>query len=162
MTPVLNPDTDSAEWPVKPAQEVQRLRRQDASVFATVSPWRVVLAQVGLGAVVVVVAWLVTQRANVAWSAAYGVLTAVVPAALFARGLQSRFSSPNAATAGLGFFVWEALKIALSVGMLVAANRLVADLDWLALLIGLVVSLKVYWVVPWLPARRKMTKVRKS
>ena len=58
----------------------------------------------------------------------------------------SQFSSINAATAGFGFFVWEAIKMAVSVGMLVAAPRLVADLDWLAMLIGLIVTLKVYWL----------------
>ena len=61
----------------------------------------------------------------------------------------------NAATAAFGFFVWEAIKIAVSVGMLFAAPRLVADLDWLALLIGLVVTLKVYWVALLLRPKRK-------
>ena len=70
----------------------------------------------------------------------------VIPAVLFARGLMSQFSSINAATAGFGFFVWEAVKIAVSVGMIFAAPKLVADLDWLALLIGLIVTLKVYWL----------------
>jgi ATP synthase protein I len=73
-------------------------------------------------------------------------LAVVVPAALFARGLMSRFSSMNAATAGFGFFVWEAVKIAVTVGMLVAAPQLLPGLDWLAMLIGLVVTLKVYWL----------------
>jgi len=38
------------------------------------------------------------------------------------------------------------VKIAASVGMLFAAPELVADLDWLAMLIGLIVTMKVYWV----------------
>jgi ATP synthase protein I len=73
-------------------------------------------------------------------------LAVLIPAVLFARGLMSQFSSINAATAGFGFFVWEAIKIAVSVGMLFAAPQLVTGLDWLALLIGLIVTLKVYWV----------------
>ena len=83
------------------------------------------------------------------------ILAVVIPAALFVRGLRSQFSSMNAATAAFGFFVWEAIKIAVSVGMLFAAPRLVADLDWLALLIGLVVTLKVYWVALLLRPKRK-------
>jgi len=56
-------------------------------------------------------------------------------------------------TAGFGFFVWEAVKIGVSVAMLAAAPRLVADLDWLAMLIGLIVTLKVYWLA-WRPRHR--------
>ena len=55
-----------------------------------------------------------------------------------------------------GFFVWELVKIVLTVAMLLAAPKLVPDLSWLALLVGLVVTMKVYWVAMWLhPARRK-------
>jgi len=74
---------------------------------------------------------------------------------LFARGLMSQFSSINAATAWLGFFVWEAVKIAVSVGMLFAAPKLIADLNWLAMLIGLIVTLKVYWVALLMRPKRK-------
>ena len=59
-------------------------------------------------------------------------------------------------TAGFGFFVWEAIKIASSVGMLFAAPRLVPDLDWLAMLIGLIVTLKVYWVALLMRPERKI------
>jgi ATP synthase protein I len=82
----------------------------------------------------------------VGWSAAYGALAVIIPAALFARGLMSQFSSLNAATAGFGFFVWEAVKMAVSVAMIVAAPRLIADLSWLALMAGLFVTLKMYWL----------------
>ena len=70
----------------------------------------------------------------------------VIPAAVFARGLTGRFSSLNAGTAAVGFMVWEMVKIALTVAMLVAAPRLVTALSWPALLVGLVLTMKVYWV----------------
>ena len=70
----------------------------------------------------------------------------VIPAAIFARGLTGRFASLNAGTAAVGFMVWEMVKIALSIAMLAAAPRLVADLSWPALLVGLVLTMKVYWV----------------
>ena len=89
------------------------------------------------------------------WSALYGAMAVVVPGALFLRGLMSQFSSLNAATAGFGFFVWEAMKISVSVGMLMLAPRLVTDLDWLAMLIGLIVTLKVYWLALLVRPKRK-------
>lgn len=110
------------------------------------SPWRVVGWQLVAGVLVSSVAWLVSQQAAVAWSAAYGALTVILPAALFARGLTGRFSSINPGTAVFGFFLWEMAKIALAVAMLVAAPRWVVPLSWPALLVGLVVTMKVYWV----------------
>jgi ATP synthase protein I len=119
-----------------------------------VSPWRIVGLQVVVGLLVALAAWALTGRVVAAWSAAYGALAVVIPAALFARGLMSRFSSLNAATAGFGFFVWEAVKIAVSVGMLFAAPQLIEGLDWLAMLIGLIVTLKVYWLALLLRPKR--------
>jgi ATP synthase protein I len=107
-----------------------------------------------MGLLVALTAWALTGRAAAAWSAGYGALAVVIPAVLFARGLMSQFSSINAVTAGFGFFVWEAVKIAVSVGMLFAAPQLVKNLDWLAMLIGLVVTLKVYWLALLLRPKR--------
>jgi hypothetical protein len=42
--------------------------------------------------------------------------------------------------------LWEFVKIAVSVAMLVLAPRLVQPLSWPALLVGLVLCMKVYWV----------------
>jgi len=137
-------------------QEAQALRELQPPI----SPWRIVRLQVLVGLVVTVLAWAFTLKASVAWSAAYGALAVVIPAVLFARGLMSQFSSINAMTAGFGFFVWEAVKIAVSVAMLAAAQKMVADLDWLAMLIGLVVTMKVYWVA--LLMRPNLKQMNKS
>jgi ATP synthase protein I len=80
------------------------------------------------------------------YSAVYGALAVIVPAALFARGLTSRVASVNAGAAVFGFFLWEMVKIGLTVAMLFAAPRLVSDLSWPAMLAGLIVTMKVYWV----------------
>jgi ATP synthase protein I len=140
----ITPEHEASELEFKPltAAQAQALRDQNPSL----SPWWVVAGQVAAGLLVALAAWGLTGRSNAGWSAGYGALAVIVPAALFARGLMSQFSSINAMTAGFGFFVWEAIKISASVGMLFAAPRLVTDLDWLALLIGLIVTLKVYWV----------------
>jgi len=123
------------------SQEAQALREREPAL----SPWWVVGLQCLAGLAVALVAWGLSGKAA-AWSAAYGALAVIIPAALFARGLMSQFSSLNAATASFGFFVWEAVKLAVSVAMIVLASRLVADLSWPALLAGLFVTLKMYWL----------------
>lgn len=125
------------------AEEVQKLRLQQPLL----SIWRVVLAQVVVGLAVAALTWLFTGRVTAAWSAAYGALAVVVPAALFARGLTSKTSTINSGTAVFGFLLWEMVKIGLTIAMLYAAIWLVKDLSWPAMLVGLVVTMKVYWVV---------------
>lgn len=109
------------------------------------SPWWVVLFQLVLGSVAVLLA-LVFFSKSVALSLACGVLAVVLPAALFARGLTSRFAKANVGTAVMSFFVWELVKVFLTVGLLLAAHRMVADLSWPAMLVGLVIAIKVYWL----------------
>ena len=68
------------------------------------------------------VAWVLTGRAVVGWSAAYGALAVVVRPALFARGvLRHKASSNPRALAMVGFFGWEIAKIMLTVALLAAA-----------------------------------------
>lgn len=133
-------------------EQAQRLIAQNPSL----SVWWVLLAQSVVGVVAAIVAGVLTGQGASAWSALYGCLAVVIPGALFARGLRSQFSSISAVTAGFGFFVWEAVKIGVSVAMLAAAPRLVADLDWLAMLIGLIVTLKVYWLALLVRRKRKI------
>ena len=130
--------------PVKPltAQEARRLREQHPPV----SPWWVVAGQAGVGVLAALAAWALTGKQNVGWSTGYGALAVVIPAAIFARGLTSRFSSLNAGTAAAGFMVWEMVKIASTIALMAAAPKLVRDLSWPAMLAGLVLAMKVYWV----------------
>ena len=144
-------ESDELQFKRLSAQEAQALRERQPSL----SPWWVVAWQVVVGVLVALAAWGVTGTTAAAWSAAYGALAVIIPAIVFARGLMSQFSSINAATAAFGFFVWEAVKIGVSVGMLFAAPQLIPDLDWLAMLIGLIVTLKVYWVALLMRPKRK-------
>jgi ATP synthase protein I len=136
--------SEDEQSPIEPlsAEQARRLREQHPPV----SPWWVVGGQAVVGLAAALVAWAVTGKSSVGWSAGYGALAVVIPAAVFARGLTGRFSSLNAGTAAVGFLLWEMVKIALTVAMLVAAPRLVSDLSWPALLVGLVLAMKVYWV----------------
>jgi ATP synthase protein I len=132
------------------AEEAKALQKSSPRL----SPWVVVMAQVVVGILVAgLTGWLVgSERAF--WSAAYGALAVVMPAAVFARGLARQQRAPNAGSALGGFFVWEMVKVVLTVAMLFAAPRLINGLNWLALLAGFVVTMKVYWVAMWLHSKR--------
>ena len=122
-------------------EEAQALRAQDPPL----SPWRVIGIQVGVGVVVALLAALVTGNQAVGWSALYGAATVVVPGALLARGMTSRLSSVSPGASAVSFMLWEMVKIAVSIAMLMLAPRLVQPLSWPALLVGLVLCMKVYW-----------------
>jgi ATP synthase protein I len=135
------------------------LTREEAKKVRALNPpivlWWVVAGQFGVGVVVAVLAWVLTGQARMGWSAGYGALAVVIPSALFARGLSRQQSAAHGNAALVGFFVWEMVKIALTVAMLFAAPRLVEGLNWLALLAGFVVTMKVYWAAMWLGLARK-------
>jgi len=138
------PEEPEEAHPVQPLgpEQVLRVRERNPSL----SPWRVVAGQAVVGLVAALLAWGFTGRQNVGWSVGYGALAVLLPAAVFARGLTGRFSSLDAGSAAAGFLVWEMVKIALTFALLVAAPRLVVGLSWPALLVGLVLAMKVYWV----------------
>jgi ATP synthase protein I len=138
------PEEPDEATPVVPlsAEEAQQVRDRNPRQ----SPWWVVAGQAGVGLVAALIAWLGTGRQNVGWSVFYGASAVWVPAAVFARGLTGRFSSLNAGAAAAGFLLWEMVKIALTLAMMLVAPRLVAGLSWPALLVGLVLAMKVYWV----------------
>ncbi|CAD5370169.1 ATP synthase protein I [Rubrivivax sp. A210] len=123
-------------------EEASQLRKR----LPSLSPWRVVAVQVAVGVVAALLAALVTQRLELAWSVLYGAATVVVPGALMARGMTSRLSSMSPGGSAVSFMLWEFVKIAVSVVMLVLAPKLVQPLSWPALLVGLVLCIKVYWV----------------
>ena len=112
----------------------------------SLSPWWVVGAQVVVGAVTALLAVLVTGRQEMAWSALYGAAIAVLPAALMARGMTSRLSSVSPGSSAVSFMLWESVKIAISVVMLMLAPRLVQPLSWPALLAALVLCMQTYWL----------------
>jgi ATP synthase protein I len=74
------------------------------------------------------------------------VAAVVLPAALFARGLTGQFARANPGTAVASFFVWEFAKIVVTVGVMYVAYRLEKNLNWLAMLASLVLTMKVYWL----------------
>ena len=142
IAPLPDEPQESPAFEPLSAEQARRVREQNPPV----SPWWVVAGQAGVGLVAGLLAWVFTGKQNVGWSVAYGALAVLVPAAVFARGLTGRFASLNAGTAAVGFLLWEMVKIALTLGMLALAPRFVAGLSWPALLIGLILAMKVYWL----------------
>jgi ATP synthase protein I len=144
MTRIQAEDQENVQDTFEPltAEQAAELRKQQPLL----SVWRVVGVQAVLGLLVAVLVWFMSGRMAAVYSAVYGALAVIVPAALFARGLTSRVASVNVGAAVFGFFLWEMVKIGLTVAMLFAAPRLVNDLSWPAMLAGLIVTMKVYWV----------------
>ncbi|MCW5636308.1 MAG: ATP synthase subunit I [Rubrivivax sp.] len=138
-------DDDGAAAPA-----FRKLTREEASALRAkeppLNPWRVIAVQGGVGGVVALIAALATGRVEVGWSALYGAACVVVPGALMARGMTSRFSSMSPGTSAVSFMLWEMVKIAVSIAMLMLAPKLVQGLSWPALLVGLVLCMKVYWL----------------
>jgi ATP synthase protein I len=132
------------------ATPVRALTRAEAQALRAtqprLNPWRVVAVQAGVGVLAAALIGLLFGRQELLWSALYGAAVVVVPGALMARGMTSRFSGMSPGVGAVSFMVWEAVKIGVSVLMLMLAPRLVQDLSWPALLGSLVLCLKVYWV----------------
>ena len=85
------------------------------------------------------------SQVSYGWSALYGALAIAIPNAAMARGISKRRAS-NAQTAVAAVLIWEMVKVAASALMLMAAPRMVENLSWPALLLGLVLTLKVNWL----------------
>lgn len=138
-------DADTGEDAPVPltADQASQWRRQHPQLKLG----RALLMQVLTGLVVVLVSWLLTRRADVAWSAAYGSLAGVLPAAVAARGTV-RWARPGfpPAAALAGVLLWEGVKLVLTVGVLMAAPRFLGVPNWPALLIGLALTIKMYWL----------------
>lgn len=135
-------DDREDEAPVKTLTraEAQDLRERKPQVPA----WWVVAAQAAVGGVAAMLAWFVFEDPAVWRSALYGALVVVVPGALMARGMSSRLSSMSPGASAVSFMLWESVKIAVSVLMLMLAPKIVQPLSWPALLVSLVICLNVY------------------
>lgn len=155
MAPLQEVDEQELEFKPMTAEQAREWSEKNPSV----TPRKVVGIQALVGLGVALAAWGLTGKDNVGWSAGYGALAVVIPAALFARGLARKMSlegsQARAVGAAFGFFLWEMVKIALTAAMLFAAPRLVVNLSWPAMLVGLIVTMKVYWVALMLRPKRR-------
>lgn len=137
-------DEDAAGPAFRPLtrEEAQALRAKEPPL----NPWRVIGVQILVGVLAAALVGLVVGSEVYAWSMLYGMATVAVPGALMARGMTSRLSSMSPGASAVSFMLWEMVKIGVSVVMLMMAPKLVQPLSWPALLAGLVLCMKVYWV----------------
>ena len=99
-----------------------------------------------VGLMTVFVAWLLGAKFASMASLGYGSFCVVLPSIIFARGITSKWSSLNPGAAVTGFFLWEFVKVAMTVVMLVMSQSLVDDLSWPMMMLGLIITMKVYWL----------------
>lgn len=149
-------ETEAGEPEFKPLTHEEALRWR--ATQPVLSVWRLVSVQALVGLAAAAVAWLLMQSEAIAWSVLYGAASVVIPTGVMAWGVTSsaltRRASGHVISAFMSFVWWEGVKILLSVAMLWSAPRIVPDLNWLALVAGLVVVLKVYWFGFWIQTRR--------
>lgn len=131
------------------AEEARQWRQSNPAV----SPWRVIRMQAIVACVLAVAVWCFSGRV-VAVSAFYGAMAVIFPAMVLARGLRRQPKLKDSGAAFLSFVVWEVVKVVLTVALLLAAPKLVPQLNWLALVAGFVVTMKVYWFAAWQQTRR--------
>jgi ATP synthase protein I len=135
----------------QPDQEevLEPLTREQADALRSrmrlVSPGRLLLVQGLVGLLTAACAALLGEGwSTTGLSALYGAAVVVVPGAVMAWALRAKPVTVSASQRAVSFLFWELVKIALSVAMLVLAPRVVDGLSWLALLAGMVLSMKVY------------------
>ncbi len=138
--PAFDDEADQLPWKAMTRAEAEVFRRD----HPVLSPWRVIAAQLALGAVAAVAAWIVAGTIG-AVSAAYGAAIVVVPGALMARGATSRLSSLSPVVSAVSMLWWGYVKMALSVAMLVLAARIVPGVVWPVLLAAMVLCMLSYW-----------------
>ena len=127
--------------PLTPEQAAAWRQRNPVS-----SPWRVLGLQLLVGLAVAVLTGVVSGQLRLAASVAWGVVSVVVPGVVFAMALARQMRLKQAGAALAALFVWELVKIVLTVALLLVAPKVVAGLSWLALVAGFVVTMKVYWL----------------
>lgn len=82
---------------------------------------------------------------SVAWGAAACLLPSVVTGLAWRRGMRAGLHGVS-----LGrLLLWEGVKIVFSVGLLWAAPRWLAEVNWLALVLAFVWTVKAFWVGAW-------------
>jgi ATP synthase protein I len=151
-----DPASEDLESDFKPltAEQAQAWRQNNPMA----SPWRVLWLQVLVGGLVAVLTGWFSGQSRLAASVAWGVVAVVIPAVVFVRALSRQMRMRQAGSALVGLFVWELVKIVLTVVLLLVAPKVVSDLSWLALVAGFVVTMKVYWLamaLGWMQRKSK-------
>lgn len=152
---------------------ISPLTRTEAQALAARHPsmtvWQALASQALFGVLVALIWGALSRSPASLVSALYGVAVAVVPSALMAYGVFGRRALRGAArgagqvAGGVGsvggLLVWEILKLLMVGAMLAMAPVWIVPLDWVALLVTLVLSLKMVGVALLVWQRRAKNNV---
>lgn len=131
---------------------IQKLGAVKLDVFlTTVLVWQL-SAAVSMGVLV----WWLWPNTTTAVSVFYGALCAALPSALVAFVVKRRMSAnilKHPGDALLGLLVLELVKVVAAVCMLFAAPLALEAPQWVAVVAGFVLTLKIYWLVALLELR---------
>lgn len=138
--PATDPWAGSAEPMTAP--EAAELRR----TLWQWSPLKGVGYQAVAGMLVVLLVVTYTGDAAKVLSTMSGVICVVLPGLVFAFGMRRRGRVSMASAVVSVFFVWELIKVGLTIGLLSVVPLVFAGVEWLYLLAGFVVTVKASWL----------------
>lgn len=159
----LEPDNNEDE-DIKPLTAEAARRIEESS--PRISMRKLLLWQLAVMVVLALLAWLLVGSPAALWSVVYGSLAVMLPTVLFMKGMDI-LRAARSGDAGLVlvlFMLCEFGKLILAAVLLFLAPRLLGvHLNWLALLVGVIVTLKTYWIALWVQFRScNRTIVEKS
>lgn len=145
-------DEEQSETSYQPLtrQEVQALKEKLGGVTLEAFLLKVLMWQGVVSVAIAALAWLVSSEMLTVYSALYGAMCVVLPSALVARTVIKRLKPDVLKHSGgmlVGMFVLELVKILVTLCLLLLAPVLLDSPNWIAIVVGFVVTLKVYWVV---------------
>ena len=148
---------DDGKIPPLTRQEVELLKQKLGGVSLEVFLLKVLMWQALSAVAIATVAWLVSSSVVAVTSAFYGAMCVVVPSALVARMVIKRVGPDVVRHSGgtlMRLVVLELVKIVVTVCLLLAAPLVLDSPQWVAIVVGFAVTLKVYWVVALMSLRQ--------
>jgi ATP synthase protein I len=150
---------DDSDWYRDADPPIRPLTRSEAQALVAKHPslsvWQVLGVQCAFGVCVALVWGALSRHPNALVSALWGVAVVVLPGAFMARGVFGSGAGVVMGRSTMGLFVWEFLKLGLTGAMLALAPMWIRPLDWVAMLVTLVLSLKVIGVALLVWQRRE-------
>ena len=145
---------------VAPQGENKTSRSITVADWERLLQWHFAAIQLAAGLAVVAVFAVAAQGISPAASAAYGVFAAWLPWLLWAQmAVRTIRFQPSAKKLLLVLAIIEGGKIVLTVVLLLAAPSVLAQVNWLALLAGFVVTIKAALAVLWRVLKKGRTTV---
>ena len=148
---------DGEKIPPLTRQEAQLLKEKLQGVSLEAFLLKLLMWQALSAIAIAALAWLVSSSVAVITSAFYGAMCVVLPSALVARVVIKRIRPDVLKQSGgvlTGLVVLELVKILVTVCLLLAAPLVLDSPQWVAIVIGFAVTLKVYWVVALMSLRQ--------